>query len=267
VVLPLRFPCREWRFYFFTVLFFSLDFILFMFYGGCMDTGWDMAINRNRLPLLRIVATLFAAIGLAEGGTVERLAWPLYRAVLSILQSAEAAVRRLIVVAARNLVVKPPKARPAPAKLKRSGKDKSKGQGRMSFRLFDPRKRFDWVYDPFSQGPDPEPRLDGDAKGPLFRASPPVAPAPAPDGTVSAASLCRRLAAIKAALDDLAAQARRYARWRAKPVERRRPRVTSPLRPGPPPGQRKKPSHEVDHILAECHWLAHTVPVPEPDTS
>jgi hypothetical protein len=230
-----------------------------------MDTGWDMAINRNRVPLLRIVASLFAAIGLGEGATVERLAWPLYRAVLSILQPAEAAVRRLIVVAARNLVVKPPKARPAPAKLKRSSKDKSKGQGRISFRLFDPRKRFDWVYDPSTHGLGPEPRLpgfDADPSGPLFRTSQSIAPALSPDGTVNASSVCRRLVAIKAALEDLAYQARRYARWRAKPIEQRRPRVISPLRPGLPPGHRKKPSHEVDNILTECHWLAHSVPAP-----
>ena len=28
------------------------------------------------------------------------------------------------------------------------------------------------------------------------------------------------------------------------------------LRTGPPPGLRRKPTHEVDEILAECHWLA-----------
>jgi hypothetical protein len=233
-----------------------------MFYTACMDMGWDMAINRNRVPLLRIVATLFAAVGLGEGGAVERLAWPLYRAVLSILQPAEAAVRRLIVVAARNLVVKPSSSRPAPTKLNRTGKGKSKKGGRRSFRLFDPRKRFNWVYGPSAPGQKPEPRLDGDSRG-LLRASPPMTLAP--DGTVSAASLCRRLAAIKAALEDLATQAQRYARWRAKPIERRRPRVSSSLRPGPPPGHRKKASHEVDNILTECHWLAFSVP--KSDTS
>ena len=221
-----------------------------------------MAIERNRKPLLRIVATLFAAIGLGEGGAVERLPWMLYRAVLSILQPAEAAVRRLIIVVARDLVVKPSPVRPAPKGLKRSGK----GKTRVSFRLFDPRKRFDWVYDPFSQGPGPDPGIHifaADAKGPLFRSPQPIAPAP--DGTVRAASLCRRLVAIKAALDDLATQARRYARWRAKPLEQRRPKLTSPLRPGNPPGHRKKPSHEVDNILTECHWLAWSLP--KPDTS
>jgi hypothetical protein len=207
-----------------------------MFYTACMD--WDMVIERNRKPLLRIVATLFAAIGLGEGNVIERLPWTLYRAVLSILYPAEAAVRRLIMVVARDMVVKPPKARPAPAGLKRS----SKGKGRGSFRLFDPRKRFDGGCDPSPTGERPEPH-----------------------DTVNAASLCRRLAAIKHALDNLTHQARRYARWRAMPFEQRKPRLFSPLRPGPPPGHRKKPTHEVEAILSECHWLAWSLP--KPDTS
>src|SRR4051812_21090227 len=108
-----------------------------MFYGGCMD--WAYTIERHRQPLLGIVATLYAMIGLTDGGKVERLSWPLYRAVLSVLRPAEAAVRRLIVVAARGLVVKPYVPRPAPAGLVISGK----GEGRLCFRLFDPRAPLD----------------------------------------------------------------------------------------------------------------------------
>ena len=74
---------------------------------------WALAIERNREPLLRIVATLFAMIGLAEGAAVERLSRPLYRAVLGVLRPAEAAVRRLIIVAAQGMVVKPRQRRPA----------------------------------------------------------------------------------------------------------------------------------------------------------
>jgi hypothetical protein len=77
--------------------------------------------------------------------------------------------------------------------------------------------------------------------------------------------LCRRLAAIKLALDDLPRQARRYARWRARPLAARRPKLFSTLRPGAPPGFRKQSTHEVQAILTECQWLAHTVL--EPDTS
>src|SRR5262245_22793613 len=103
---------------------------------------FDLAIERNREPLLRIIAALFAMIGLSEAGAVERLSQPIYRAVLRVLRPAEAAVLRLIIIVARDIVVKPSPLRPAPVGLTISGK----GQGRVSFRLFDPRKRFDQAY-------------------------------------------------------------------------------------------------------------------------
>jgi hypothetical protein len=228
---------------------------------------WDLAIERNRELLLRIVAALFAMIGLSQGGTVERLSWPLYRAVLAVLRPAEWAVRRLIIVAARDMVVKPSPARPALKGLKIS----SKRGGRRSFQLFDPRQRFDGAYGRRTTGAQrAEPRIhffDFDPRVPLFRQQAPIAAAPAraPDDTVRAERLCRRLAAIKRALEDLASQARRYARWRAKPFEARRPKLASTLRPGTPPRFRKRPGHEVHAILTECHWLARNLP--EPDTS
>ena len=220
--------------------------------------NWDLAIERNREPLQRIVAALFAMIGLSEAGAIERLSQPVYRAVLLVLRPAEAAVRRLVMVAARDIVVKPSAVRPAPVGLSISGT----GQARVSFRLFDPRKRFDKPLSRPSRGPRPQPRIRFmgayDPRIPLFRQPQPAALAPAPkkDDTVNAKPLCRRLAAIKCALDDLPRQAKRYARWRARPMEARRPRLSTPLRPGPPPGHRKRQTHEVDEILKECHWLA-----------
>ena len=44
-------------------------------------------------------------LGLVGEATVSRMPWPTYRAVLRVLRPAESAVRRLIVVAARGLVV------------------------------------------------------------------------------------------------------------------------------------------------------------------
>ena len=44
---------------------------------------WDFSIERNRGQLLGTIMGLFAMIGLAEGGVVERLSRPLYRIVLS----------------------------------------------------------------------------------------------------------------------------------------------------------------------------------------
>ena len=238
---------------------------------------WDRAIERNRQPLLRIVASLCAMIGLSEDGQVERLARPLYRAVLLVLRPAEAAVRRLIIVAARGMVVKPSPKRSAPAGLRIAGT----GGARLSFRLFDPRKRFAMAQGHPRRGPQPRIRCLGGGFNVRFRLfsepdpvvpsflqpqpAAPAAPAPAPqkqDDTVNAQPLCRRLAAIKLALDDLPRQAKRLARWRARPVAERRPRLSTPMRPGRPPGHRKRQTHEVDEILKECHWLAHNVPVP-----
>src|SRR5512139_2666402 len=94
-----------------------------MFYMARMD--WDLAIESKRGPLLAIVLTLFAEIGLTEGGTIERISKPLHRFILSRLRTAEAAVRRLIFVAARNIVLEPPAERPARAKPEISVKAKA----------------------------------------------------------------------------------------------------------------------------------------------
>jgi hypothetical protein len=212
---------------------------------------WDLAIERNREQLLRIVEVLFAMIGLSQGASVERLSKHLYRTVLQVLRPAEWAVRRLIVVAARGMAVKPSKARKAAGKAKRT--KSRKGSGLASFPLFDPRVHYELADGlcPTGAGQKPTPA------SPAF--------APKEKDTVDAKPLCRRLAAIKAALQDLASQARRYARWRAKPYKQRRPKLFSTLRPGPPPRFRKRPRHEVHDILRECHWLARNLL--EPDTS
>jgi hypothetical protein len=223
---------------------------------------WAYAIERHRQPLLGIVATLYAMIGLTDDGRIERLSRPLYRAVLSVLRPAEAAVRRLIVVAARGLVVKPYVPRPAPAGLAVAGK----GQGRLSFRLFDQRVPQSGTRRRSSgQGPAPRLRILDvafDPRVPLFRRPAPAATAPEPpalrDDTVSATPLCRRLAAIRRALSDLPREARRYARWRAKPVAARH-RTLYALRPGPPPYLHRTSNHEVHAILSKCHGLARAV--------
>lgn len=63
-------------------------------------------------------------------------------------------------------------------------------------------------------------------------------------------------------------QARRLVRWQVRREAMQKqggPVFTSPMRPGRPPGYRKKPSHEVDEVLKECHWLARDAE--QPDTS
>ena len=100
----------------------------------------------------------------------------------------------------------------------------------------------------------------------LWSAPQPAAdPAPPPDGLVNAERLTRRLQALKFALEDLPRQARRLARWRLRRENVPGLKFRSPLRPGHPPGHRKKPIHEVDEVLAECHGLAWDAL--KPDTS
>jgi hypothetical protein len=230
--------------------------------GNMMD--WARAVERNSEALVGIVAELFAMLGLASEATVLRIPQPLHRAVLRVLWPAESAVRRLIVIVARGLVVKLAASRPMPA-----GKVIGKGgNSRPSFQLFDPRKNFNRSRRRvFARiGPrihffGPDPRVAA-----LFPAPQPVVePPPPPDGLVNSTRLSRRLQALKSALDDLPRQTKRLARWRLRREKAINPKFRSPLRPGRPPGHRRKPTHEVDEVLIECHGLAWDAP--KPDTS
>jgi hypothetical protein len=223
------------------------------------------AIDRHRDALARLVGLMFAMIGLDEGRAVERLSRRMNRAVLRLLAPAESAVRRLIAVAAHGIEVKPPQPRPSTFGLNIA----RSSRGRVSFRLFDPPQRFaELSFRHFGRATG-GPRIrvidtEFDPRIPLFRAEVPAPREPTPDdGTIDAAPLCRRLAAITAALEDLPRQARRYARWLARPVEKRRPQRVSLLRSGPPPGFRKRPIYEVDHILIACDRLARELPGPD----
>ncbi|MBC7284681.1 hypothetical protein [Hoeflea sp.] len=251
---------------------------------------WTLAIDRNLAALRLIAGSLFAMVGLDPLQPTAMLPRHLHAAVLSVLRPAESALRRLIVIAARDLVVTLSPAErhrlahaafPAPTsrtgiflngRIAAPGDLAALGRGsRMvaeaaaviaahapggeakprapSFALFDPLKRMG----PVRPGPSQwVPRI-------LFTLdAPPVPPdhqsAP-PNDPVSAARLCRRLAALQTALDDLPGQARRLARWRARRGLRRRGRL-SPMRPGSPPGHRSHGTHPVDEVLHRCHGLA-----------
>jgi len=234
---------------------------------------WDLAIKRNSEALNRIVAGLFTMLGLDGVATVSRIPQPLHRAVLRVLQPAESAVRRLIIIAARGLVVKLAPSRPMP-KGAIIGKGGQGGNLRSSFQLFDTRKYFPELrqHRKFTRNP---PRIHFFRRDPfgsdprvavLWEARPrAAAPPPPPDGLVNGERISRRLQALKAALDDLPRQARRLARWRIRRESMKAPKFRSPLRPGPPPGHRRKKVHEIDEILTECHGLAWEAM--KPDTS
>jgi hypothetical protein len=262
-----------------------------MFYVVCMDTPQHTsriyAIESNRERLLEVVADLFAMIGLTAGGMVEKVPRPLYRKVRRLLVSAESCVRRLVVSAARGVVVEPGPQPQPPASKERTGESKAaksqeqeNGNGspkrtrRLLFNLFDRPRRKDWGIPSRRSRKrskiEPRIRLLGDPPDPrhlMFREFGPKEPPPAPpaplveqetafdDGTVSATHLCRRIFALADALADIPRQAQRYLRWERKPIEVRRPQRASPFRVGRPPGWRIRAAHAVDEILKDCHWL------------
>ncbi len=211
--------------------------------------NWPLAIARNRTALLAVVAAIVALIGGRAGGPIAR---GLRNAALALLRPAEAAARRLIVIAARGIVAPPRTTGLVPEGLG-AGRDRTPASAARppAFRLFDPPRRFGRK---IRVAPAAAPRIRT-FWGPALAASPPPAPAAIPfdpDAPVDSGPLRRRLAALEGALADLPRQARRFARWRARPDMRAR----WPLRPGRPPGWRRRPTRDIDDVLRECHALA-----------
>jgi hypothetical protein len=221
--------------------------------------SWEGVIDRNTTLLKPVVEALFAMVGLAT-----RLKPGVYRRVLRLLRPTESAVRRLIVIAARGVVMKV-----APSRPKLVGPITGKGKrSGCSFPLFDTRKSFPELrkkkvirvaprfylagYDPRVAALWPAPR-------------PPVPPAPVSDGLLDAARITCRLHALTSALEDLPRQAKRLARWRLKRANISHLKMRYPMRPGRPPGYRHKKTHEIDEILSECHYFAWEAL--KPDTS
>ena len=224
---------------------------------------WPHAIERNRAALAEIVAKIFAMVGLSAGGTVDRLPQVVRAMALRLLQPAESALRRLIVVAAHGLVLEPIVSRPMPKGLKIVAKGGSRPP---QFRLWDTHKYFVEIDGPRRKfcPPSRAPRIwsiDLDPVVPLFRKAPVArTPEPPPKISITEAGLTRRLTAIHAALADLPKQARRLVRWKARRALLPKAKFRHPLRPGPPPGQRKGFSEDVDVILRECQYLVHDLP-------
>jgi hypothetical protein len=307
------------------------------------------AIEKNREALKRILVSLLAMAGLGVGGQfpffrqkgaaaqnearaekrklspaldpspVFTLPRRVHRAILKLLHPAEAAARRLIIAAARGIVVtlpplrprKPKPVDPAPmlrrfgiavtvsrADLARVAMAKRAAALRAARPCFFRLSLLDPLKNPFRGFrpivPDrvvPRILFPGVSEPSHFPAR------PAPDDLVDAMRLGQRLAALAEALDDLPAQARRFARWKARndaalarDREARSARIAqnrqgadavrfrriTPLRPGRPPGGRLlryQPSadhprkiREIDEILAHAHALARYA-LQFPDTS
>jgi len=168
----------------------------------------------------------------------------------------------------------------------RGGGNSSMSAGKLGFPLFDslPRDR------PYRPRQSSVPRISV----PGFSRLAPVAvrPPPAPDDLLDATRLGLRLSALQRVLDDLPRQAQRFARWQARsreprnrpdeprtllagatgvvgtgaPAKRRWTRIW-PLRPGRPPGWRRRSGQDVHHILDNTHGLALFALAGHPDTS
>ena len=269
---------------------------------------WNGAIEQNRQALKRILARLFGMAGMAAGaggalspgGGEGLLRRARHLSVLRLLRPAESAARRLIIIAARGLVMKVPPPRPpkpksmapvlrslgiavvlSPADIARAAKAARAAAARaarprmVSLPLFDPLQRPFRPRRPYVPA-HAAPRICV----PGITERRPLPPPPSPDDLIDAVRLGRRLEALGRALDDLPAQARRFARWKARrdaALARDKVRDSGrhyriwPLRPGRPPGSppyrfRHRPTHEVHDILNVVHGLAFDA-LQRPDTS
>jgi hypothetical protein len=212
--------------------------------------NWTRAVEINRDALSRIVAGLVAL--LAVQGEALRLPLPVYQMLLRILYPAESAVRRLIVIVARGLVVPDAPSRPMPQGLVIAGASKV----RASFQLFDSRKTFG--------NPDDMPTA---ISGPRIRIIDVLSPrqlflakfVKPPENTCSEVETLRirqRLSLLASALDHLPSEAKRMARWLKRRAAMDSTAFIFPMRPGTPPGHQQRPREDIDHILRECHALA-----------
>ena len=221
-------------------------------------------VDLQKPILASIVAGLFALLGLTGDSVLGRIPIELHRNVRRVLRPAESAARRLIVVMAMFVKVKPEPSRaprPIPKNIIRTGQAKP----RICFRLFDPRPRIFQKRRP-KNVPRRQPSITFFSNDGSYRRISLAPPPPPPsDGLENSAHLVRRLHALKAALDDLPRQAKRLARTLAR--RRNSPdvivKLKTPLRPGRPPGHRKKPRLEIDHVLRECEWLGRNVLPPD----
>jgi hypothetical protein len=239
---------------------------------------WPLIVERNRERLLAVLAPLFAILGFDP----RRADLPrhLYRALLITLRPAESAVRRLIIIAARGIVLgldprmKLGAARSFPAGLGlklRLALEKDEERV-AAFCLIDPLKRFapegfGWAKEWEKAQVMPRISVPG-LFDPVFEDR----FIPLADDPINCAALRRRLRALKQALDDLPRHARRLARWKARgelarQAAVRKPGRLSPMRPGFAPGYHRSRPQEIDGILADCHHFAYEAWEWKPDTS
>jgi hypothetical protein len=207
------------------------------FNEGTAAMDWNAAIERNREALKRILAMLVAMAGLDARGQSPAPTLPrhLHRAILALLRPAEAAARRLVIVAARDLVVELPRPRRAEPKAGSIFVRSGKGTGIVLPHGVKPGAILPGLSPP-RQAPrslalpllDPLPGWPGHPRPPANGVPRISAPGiaephrgpdrrpPLPGDAIDATRLALRLQAVGRVLDDLPAHARRFARWRLR---------------------------------------------------
>ena len=176
---------------------------------------WAMSAQRYHAMLIPIAAELFRLARIVPGERPEldpeaktnhfmvTLPRYVYRAAMLILVPAEAAMRRLLIIAAHayGLDLKAPQKRRGPAVIP-AGKGGGASARPPIFNMFDPRKSFEdyWL-----------PELE-ENRAPF----PGHIPEPKRFAPVSAITLWRRINALHGAVSDLPKAARRYARWASR---------------------------------------------------
>ena len=213
---------------------------------------WQLAIDRNKQALAMIIAGLVDLVALVDSAGM--LPRPLHRFICRVLRPAESALRRLIVITAARLRQKPETAEKGEA-AKRPLPDFSsfgRGQNRAAFALIDPRKSFGEAERAFRTPPPQHALPQISVPGLTDRVQPERL-----DERLQAANICRRIEKLQKALKTLPRQARRLNRLMARREKAKPgPGRVGPLRPGHPPGYKRRPGHPVDDLLRECHALA-----------
>jgi hypothetical protein len=216
---------------------------------------WPLAIEKNRERLLAVIVALIASLGLTQNRRLTTLPHYLYRRTLAILRPAEAALRRLIVMAAYDLQLRGfvcAKSRPALSFApllagRRCPNGADEGQRGTAFRLIKPLKSFDSDLPDFTNfGTSQDDRFSENGE-------------PANRAPVAATALGLRMLALQHALNNLPRQAKRLARWYAArdiALQNNLPHRLSPMRPGLPPAYLKRPKQDIGNILLDCHSLA-----------
>ncbi len=221
---------------------------------------WDGALARNAAALAGVVAELLAVLSVYGGMDAVKVSRAVHSRIIRVLRPAESALRRLILIAARDVIASPDGRVLTNTQIRNSTLPRQPASN-MAFQLFDPRKRFGVprvIYTtliPRVSFIAPDAPFSPLSARPQMSREPPLIMADS-DRLISARRLALRIKALASALDDIPRHAKRLVRVRLKRETQQPPRFFSPLRPGKPPGHRSIPGHEIDDILAECHKFA-----------